>query len=105
VAKAKRTVFYPSPDVDSAIVRLDIRETPAVDVKDEPLFFSIVKASFGQRRKTLLRSLSGSPELGWTRETAQNALEKAGIDPVRRGETLSLQEFAALTKAALTGRE
>lgn len=97
-AHVKRTVFYPAPEVDSAVVRLDIREKPAVDVPDEELFFRIVRASFGQRRKTLLRSLSGSPDLGWSRETAGAALEKAGIDPIRRGETLSLEEFASLAR-------
>ncbi|HOP79377.1 MAG TPA: 16S rRNA (adenine(1518)-N(6)/adenine(1519)-N(6))-dimethyltransferase, partial [Armatimonadota bacterium] len=61
----------------------------------------IVRASFGQRRKTLLKALSGSPDLGWSREKAEKALNKAGIDPSRRGETLSLEEFAAITEAAV----
>lgn len=94
----KRTVFFPAPEVDSAVVRLDIRAEPAVDVPDAALFFKIVRASFGQRRKTLLRSLSGSPDLGWSRETAGRVLEGAGIDPIRRGETLSLEEFASLAR-------
>ncbi|MEN6520762.1 MAG: 16S rRNA (adenine(1518)-N(6)/adenine(1519)-N(6))-dimethyltransferase RsmA [Armatimonadota bacterium] len=97
-AHVKRTVFFPSPEVDSAVVRLDIRSEPAVSVPDEGLFFKIVRASFGQRRKTLLKSLSGSPDLGWTRETAGKVLETAKIDPVRRGETLSLEEFATLAR-------
>jgi 16S rRNA (adenine1518-N6/adenine1519-N6)-dimethyltransferase len=100
VARAKRTVFLPSPEVDSAIVRLDVLPSPAVEIDDEQLFFKIVRASFGQRRKTLLRSLSGSPDLGWSKEKAHIALEKAGIDSSRRGETLSLEEFASITKAA-----
>jgi 16S rRNA (adenine1518-N6/adenine1519-N6)-dimethyltransferase len=99
VAKAKRTVFLPAPEVDSAVIRLDMRLVPAVEVSNEALFFRIVRASFGQRRKTLLRALSGSPDLIWTREYAQSILEKAGIDPVRRGETLSLEEFAAISTA------
>jgi len=101
VSRAKRTVFYPSPEVDSAIVRLDVRESPVIKTADEELFFKIVRASFGQRRKTLLKALSGSPDLGWSREKAEKALNKAGIDPSRRGETLSLEEFAAITKAAV----
>ena len=101
VAHVKRTVFYPPPEVDSAIVRLDVRQAPPVSVPDEAFFFRIVRASFGQRRKTLLRSLSGSPELGWTRQRAEEVLSGAGIDPVRRGETLSLEEFAAITRKAL----
>lgn len=97
IAQAKRTIFYPAPEVDSSVVRLDVRQTPAVVVPDEALFFKIVRASFGQRRKTLLRSLSGSPDLGWSKEKARTALDRAGIDPSRRGETLSLDEFASLT--------
>jgi 16S rRNA (adenine1518-N6/adenine1519-N6)-dimethyltransferase len=101
VARAKRTVFLPSPEVDSAIVRLEICSSPTVDVDDEQLFFKIVRASFGQRRKTLLRSLSGSTDLGWSKEKAHTTLEKAGIDPTRRGETLSLEEFASITRASV----
>jgi 16S rRNA (adenine1518-N6/adenine1519-N6)-dimethyltransferase len=104
VARVKRTVFYPSPEVDSALVRLDVRASPAVNVPNEGLFFRIVRASFGQRRKTLLRSLSGSPELGWTRQTADAVLARAGIDPVRRGETLSIEEFASLARAATSNQ-
>lgn len=100
VARVKRTVFYPAPEVDSAIIRLDVRPSPAVDVPNEALFFRIVRAAFGQRRKTLPRALSGSPDLGWTREKAGSALTKAGIDPGRRGETLSLEEFAEIARAA-----
>ncbi|MBI2843042.1 MAG: 16S rRNA (adenine(1518)-N(6)/adenine(1519)-N(6))-dimethyltransferase RsmA [Armatimonadetes bacterium] len=100
VARVKRTVFYPAPEVDSSIVRLDIRESPAAAVQDEALFFNIVRSAFGQRRKTLLKSLSGSPTLGWNRETAGAVLARAGIDPVRRGETLSIDEFAAIARAA-----
>ncbi len=100
IAKAKRTVFYPAPEVDSTILRLDVRTNPAVDVQNEVLFFKIVRASFGQRRKTLLKSLSGSPELDWSRDQALEILEKAAIDPSRRGETLSLDEFASLANSA-----
>jgi len=99
-ARAKRTVFYPAPEVDSAVVRLDVRPSPAVAVDDEELFFEIVRAAFGQRRKTLVRALSGSPRLRWSSERAAAVLAAAAIDPVRRGETLLLSEFAALTAAA-----
>lgn len=93
--RVPRTVFYPPPGVDSAVVRLATRPRPAVAVRDEAVFFKVVRASFGKRRKTLLNSLAGSG-LGPDRETWQEVLEKAGIDPGRRGETLSLEEFAAL---------
>lgn len=91
-----RRVFFPAPDVDSAIVRLTPHAAPPVNVTDEAHFFAVVRAAFGQRRKALPGALSGDPALGWTRERAQSALAAAAIDPQRRGETLSLAEFAAL---------
>lgn len=96
--RVPRTVFFPSPGVDSVVVRLTVRPEPAVAVRDEEAFFKVVRASFGQRRKTLLNALAGSA-LGLHREACQRALENAGIDPGRRGETLSLVEFAALTES------
>lgn len=94
-----RRVFLPAPDVDSAIVRLTPYRTSPVPVNDEAHFFAVVRAAFGQRRKALTGALSGDPALGWTRERAQTALAAAAIDPQRRGETLSLGEFAALASA------
>lgn len=91
-----RRVFLPAPDVDSAIVRLLPYSTPPVPVADETQFFAVVRAAFGQRRKSLLNALSGDPALGWSREQAAAALEKAQIDPQRRGESLGLEEFARL---------
>lgn len=104
ITRAKRTVFFPAPEVDSAVIRLDVRETPAVEVPSEELFFKIVRASFGQRRKTLPKALSGNPELSWTKEFAISVLEQAGIDTTRRGETLSLEEFASITAIANKNR-
>ena len=98
VGLVSRRVFFPPPDVDSAIVRLTPRAAPPVAVADEALFFAVVRAAFGQRRKALLNALSGDPALGWSREQAAAALDAAAIDPGRRGETLSLAEFAALAQ-------
>lgn len=95
VIKAPRTVFYPSPDVDSAVVRLRVRPEPAVKVKDEALFFKVVKSAFGRRRKTVLNALNGAVA-GISKEEWVIILERAGINPGRRGETLSLAEFAAV---------
>jgi 16S rRNA (adenine1518-N6/adenine1519-N6)-dimethyltransferase len=100
VAKVKRTVFLPPPEVDSSVVRLDMREAPPVDTADEATFFRVVRAAFGQRRKTLLKALSGSPDLCWTRERAAAVLSAAQIDPTRRGETLSIEEFARIANAS-----
>lgn len=94
--RVPRTVFYPQPGVDSAVVRLAVRPAPAVAVRDEQTFFKVVRAAFGKRRKTLLNSLASSG-LGIGKETCLQAIESAGIDPGRRGETLSLEEFALLT--------
>ena len=73
-----------------------MRETPAVAVREEKLFFRVVRAAFGQRRKTLANALKGG---GFPKEQVRDAMERAGIDPLRRGETLSLAEFAALADA------
>ena len=99
VGIVSRRVFFPPPDVDSAIVRLTPHAAPPVAVADEALFFAVVRAAFGQRRKALLNALSGDPALGWDRERAAAALAAAGLDPGRRGETLSLEEFARLAQS------
>lgn len=102
--KVPRTVFFPAPEVDSAVVRLSKRAVPAVTVRDEETFFKVVRAAFGQRRKTLLNSLEGSG-LGPDKANWLKILERSGINASRRGETLTLAEFAALTGAYLDFRE
>ncbi|MDD2217871.1 MAG: 16S rRNA (adenine(1518)-N(6)/adenine(1519)-N(6))-dimethyltransferase RsmA [Eubacteriales bacterium] len=94
VAKVSRHVFIPEPKVDSAVLRLDIREKKPVSLDDEDLFFACIKASFGQRRKTLLNSLTGI--CGLNKEETRGLLEAVGIDPIRRAETLSIEEFALI---------
>jgi 16S rRNA (adenine1518-N6/adenine1519-N6)-dimethyltransferase len=101
--RVPRTVFYPKPGVDSAVVRLSVRPEPAVAVRDETAFFKIIRAAFGKRRKTLLNALTGST-LGIDRETCLRALKYSSIDPGRRGETLSLAEFAGLTESILEAK-
>lgn len=90
-------VFVPRPKVSSAVVRLTRHETPAASVPDPPLFFALVKAAFGQRRKTLHNALTVMPDVEDKSEVARR-LNAAGIDPMRRGETLSFQEFANLAQ-------
>ncbi|MCR5481347.1 MAG: 16S rRNA (adenine(1518)-N(6)/adenine(1519)-N(6))-dimethyltransferase RsmA [Clostridia bacterium] len=94
VANVPRDVFVPQPNVDSAVLRLDIRKEKAAELKDEALFFACVRAGFGQRRKTLLNSLTGLE--GLSKQEVSELLEKADIQPSRRAETLSLSEFAKL---------
>lgn len=97
--------FYPPPEVESAVLRLTVLPRPRVAV-DEALFFAVVRAAFGQRRKVLRNALAGlRPDAGAAPvEPAQveEACRRAGIDPRRRGETLSLEEFAALADALRT---
>ncbi len=101
VANAPKEIFMPQPKVDSNVIRLDVRKEKPVLLKSEEAFFSVVKAGFGQRRKTLLNSLTGIH--GLTKEEVAQVMLTAGIDPIRRAETLSLQEFAALANTIRTG--
>jgi len=102
ICTVPRGVFVPPPNVDSAVVRLRLRDRPPVDVRDEAMFFRVVHAAFAQRRKTLANNLTAL--LGKERRQEAAALPAAcGIDPGRRGETLSLEEFAALANR-LAGR-
>lgn len=97
--RVPRTVFFPQPEVDSAVVRLVRRQEPAVAVVDEDLFFALVRGAFGQRRKTAANALAGANIVaGWTRPVWEEMLRRVGIDPRRRGETLGLEEFAALAR-------
>lgn len=86
-----KEAFRPMPKVDSAVIRMDVREKPPVDVHDEKLLFKIIRSSFSQRRKTLSNSLK--PLI----PNCKELLIKAEIDPIRRAETLSIQDFARLT--------
>lgn len=93
-----KTVFVPQPNVDSAVIRLTKRNKPAVTVKDENFFFQVTRASFAQRRKTLLNNLTSQLSDGkQKKEEILKALAAAEIEPSRRGETLSLEEFGRLS--------
>lgn len=95
-----KTVFVPQPNVDSAVIRLTVREKPRVSVKDEGFFFQVTKASFAQRRKTILNNLTSQlPDGKEKKEQILLVLSEVQIDPTRRGETLSIEEFAALSDA------
>lgn len=96
--------FYPPPEVESAVVKLNRRSEPAVQVRDPKKFFAVVRAAFGQRRKTLLNALS-SGNLGMGKGELEQLLQKVEIDPNRRGETLSLQEFAVITEELIGIKE
>ncbi|MEG1411175.1 MAG: 16S rRNA (adenine(1518)-N(6)/adenine(1519)-N(6))-dimethyltransferase RsmA [Terrisporobacter sp.] len=94
VAKAPRHMFIPQPNVDSTVIGLHVREEKKYKVDSEEMFFKTVKAGFGQRRKTLLNALG---TLGFlTKDEIREVLNEANIDEKRRGETLSIEEFANL---------
>jgi len=98
VTKVPPSVFIPQPKVESTVIRLQVREEPAVTVENTKIFFNTVKSGFGKRRKTLLNALS-SGNLGLGKEQVKEALEQAGIDPKRRAESLDIEEFAVLANA------
>ncbi len=89
--------FHPQPKVDSAVVRLDMRETPPVKVNDEKKFFALVKAAFSMRRKTALNGISNG--LGIPKEKAAEALEKCGIPLNERAEKFTMEQLADLSNA------
>lgn len=93
------TAFTPVPKVYSAVVHLTLREHPAVVVPDEAQFFSLVRAAFAQRRKTILNNLKAAAPVSHFKKPLEVALEAASVSPQRRAETLSVAEFAELTKA------
>ena len=88
-------LFVPPPKVDSAVLRLRFLDKPGVEVKDEKMFFRTVRAAFSQRRKTLLNCLASNFPAGKT--VLSDMMKNIGIEPSRRGETLSLEEFALLS--------
>ena len=91
--------FYPRPKVESALVRFEILERPRITINDADFFQKVVRASFAQRRKTLLNALKGSSLALGPKDKVAAALEAIGIDPCRRAETLDLVEFQRLAEA------
>ena len=99
VANVPPNCFMPRPNVGSAVIRLTRHETPVVDVKDEKLMFRIIRASFNQRRKTLVNGLKNSGEINFTKEQIEAAITAIDKPLTIRGEALTLAEFAALANA------
>lgn len=96
VANVPPNCFIPRPNVGSAVIRLTRHSKPPVEVIDEKLMFALIRASFNQRRKTLVNGLNNSPEIPYTKEQIQDALEDRNLSLSIRGETLSLEQFAEL---------
>lgn len=95
--QVSRGSFMPAPDVDSTVIRLDIRKEPPVEVRDEANFFRVVRAAFSQRRKTLSNTLSSG--LGFPKAQVNALLERAGVSASLRAEQLSMQQFADIANA------
>lgn len=89
--------FIPRPNVGSAVIRLTRHKALPVDVSDEALLFRLIRASFNQRRKTLVNGLKNGPELSFSKEEIEAALQRCGLSQTVRGEALTLQQFAALS--------
>ena len=96
LADVKASLFFPKPKVDSQLIEIRFLETIKYPAYDEALLFRVIKGAFGQRRKTLKNALAGS-ELNIDAKTAQNILDKAGIDSSQRAETLTVLEFVKLS--------
>ena len=89
--------FMPRPKVDSSVIKLDIYKEKQIKVSDEEMMFKIIRASFNQRRKTLVNGLKNASNLPYTKDEIEDAIEKLGEDLRVRGETLKLEKFARLT--------
>ena len=98
VANVPPNCFMPRPNVGSAVIRLTRYEQPPVQVQDEKKMFALIRASFNQRRKTLVNGLTNAPELKLTKEAVAEALEKMNLSPTIRGEALTLEQFAKLSE-------
>lgn len=94
--------FMPRPGVGSAVIRLTLREKPAVETVDPELMFKLIRASFNQRRKTLQNGIKNFAEFSFTKEQVVEALESMKLSPSVRGETLTLSQFAELTNLLAT---
>lgn len=103
VSRLNKALFWPRPEVDSALMRIDTYEKPPVDVPSAREFFRVVKAGFSQKRKQLRNAISAGMHM--TNTQADVYLTGANIDPQRRAETLSLEEWAALTRQVATNKE
>lgn len=99
ILNVSATCFMPRPNVDSAVIKLTRHKELTVNAADEKLMFKIIRASFNQRRKTLVNGLKNSPELSFSKEQIVKAIEKIGKPETIRGEALTLEEFAELANA------
>ena len=96
IANVPPNCFMPRPNVGSAVIRLTKHPQVPVQVEDEKLMFRLIRASFNQRRKTLANGLNNAPDIHLSKEVIQESIEELGVPVTIRGETLTLEQFAAL---------
>lgn len=101
IANVPHNCFIPRPNVDSAVIHLEVLNEPTVSVKDEELFFKIIKAAFSQRRKTLINCLFNQNTVSISKEEMAVVLKEIGLEENIRGEMLSIYDFAKLTDALI----
>lgn len=99
ITKVPASCFMPKPNVDSTVIRLTKYEKPPVEVKSEAYLFAIIRASFNQRRKTLVNGLVNAGKLGVSKEKVTEVLGHMGLSPMIRGEALNLEQFTELSNA------
>lgn len=97
VANVPPNCFMPRPKVGSAVIRLTLHQNPVIEVEDEEFMFRLIRASFNQRRKTLINGIGNAPNVNVGKEEVKAALEEMGLSENIRGEMLSLEEFARLS--------
>ena len=104
VANVPPNCFMPRPNVGSAVIQLKLHEKPVIEAKDERLMFDIIRASFNQRRKTLVNGLNNSPNIHVSKELIVEAIRSIGEKETVRGEALSLEQFANLSNYIVDNR-
>jgi 16S rRNA (adenine1518-N6/adenine1519-N6)-dimethyltransferase len=102
ICEVSPACFIPQPKVSSTVIRLTCHEKPPVEITDEAFLFKVIRASFNQRRKTLVNGLNNAPTIPVSKENIIKTLEELGYSATIRGETLTLQEFARLSEALKT---
>lgn len=102
IAKVPASCFMPKPNVDSTVIRLTRYEKPPVDTKDEAWLFAVIRASFNQRRKTLVNGLTNAGNIGVSRRQVEDVLNEMGLSVTVRGEILTLEQFARLSNGLLS---
>lgn len=105
IVKVPASCFMPRPNVDSAVMKLTRYDAPPTTAKEESYLFAVIRASFNQRRKTLVNGLANAGNLGVSKEMIVEALEKMGMSPTVRGETLTLEQFTELSNSLLEIRQ